>query len=179
MTLWQSQSETGPADSLLAFTGSLGIDRRLYSYDIQGSIAWAAALQKAAIYSEEEFARVEKVLLKIEAEIENGELELDPQLEDIHMNIEAELTRRLPELGPRLHTGRSRNDQVLVDVKLYLRDEVTRLRRDLGGLLAALLDRAGGEAEVPLPGFTHLQPAQPISLAHYLLSFFEKFRRDF
>lgn len=179
MTLWSSDAEADPTEKLLEFTGSLELDQRLYPYDIRGSIAWAKALEQAGIYNPEEFSRVEETLEEIEAELDSGEFELDPELEDIHMNIEAELSQRLPELGPRLHTGRSRNDQILVDVKLYLKDAVREIREELGDLLATLLKRGRAEESVHLPGFTHLQPAQPVTLTHYLLSFFEKFRRDF
>ncbi len=178
MTLWQSRSEQGPTRSLLEFTGSLEVDYRLFPYDIQGSKAWAEALRKADIFTSEEVSRVKSELDKIKTELESREFEPDPELEDIHMNIESELSRRLPELGPRLHTGRSRNDQILVDVKLYLRDVLTELLDKLTDLMEAFFKRARAEQTVQLPGFTHLQPAQPITLGHYLLAFFQKFRRD-
>ncbi len=179
MTLWRSSAETGPGDAMLDFTSSLEQDRRLYPYDIRGSIAWAEALERLGVYESAELQQVVETLNDIKAELDAGELELDPELEDIHMNIEAELSKRLPELGSRLHTGRSRNDQVLVDVKLYLQDCSVELENGLLSLLKALLEKAGGEAGTPLPGATHLQPAQPVSLSHYLLAFFEKFRRDY
>ncbi len=179
MTLWQSSAELGPDQGLLQFTGSLELDSRLFKYDIEGSVAWAEALEKAGIYNSDELQTVTQTLREIELDIERGQLQLDPQLEDIHMNIEAQLTSRLPDLGPRLHTGRSRNDQVLVDVKLYLRDQLAELKQELRQLLQAFVDRAAGEQRTVLPGFTHLQPAQPVTLAHYLMAFFEKFRRDY
>ncbi len=179
MTLWRSSEESGPGESMLDFTSSLDLDRRLYPYDIRGSIAWARALERLGVYEPGESQQVVDTLNAIKAELDAGELQLDPGLEDIHMNIEAELTERLPELGSRLHTGRSRNDQVLVDVKLYLKDCTTDLETGILTLLKALLGKAEGETETPLPGATHLQPAQPVSLSHYLLAFFEKFRRDY
>ncbi len=179
MTLWQADEEKSPADRVLDFTSSLELDYRLYPYDIRASVAWAEALAAAGVLSEKQLKSIVNTLREIKEELDREELELDPGLEDIHMNIEKELTDRLPEDGPRLHFGRSRNDQVLVDVKLYLRDEVQQIQDDLAGLLSVLVDRAGKHTATYLPGYTHLQPAQPISLAHYLLAYFQKFRRDF
>ncbi len=179
MTLWQADDEKSPDDRVLAFTSSLEVDYRLYPYDIRASIAWAEALADAGALAPDQKERIVDSLREIKDELDRDELELDPELEDIHMNIEKELTERLPEDGPRLHFGRSRNDQVLVDVKLYLRDEVHQLQEQLAGLLDVLSGRAGDHLDTYLPGYTHLQPAQPISLAHYLLAYFQKFRRDF
>lgn len=178
MTLWQSNNENSPGEGVLAFTSSLEVDYRLYPYDIRASIAWARALVEAGALSSGQLEKITEALNDIKEELDNGELELDPELEDIHMNIENELTDRLPEVGPRLHFGRSRNDQVLVDVKLYLRNELQALEQKLGNVLESLVSRAREHLDTYLPGYTHLQPAQPISLAHYLLAYFQKFRRD-
>ncbi|MGM0381764.1 MAG: argininosuccinate lyase [bacterium] len=179
MTLWQADGEVSPDEAVLGFTSSLAVDRRLYPYDIRASIAWARSLADVDVLSESQLKAIVETLTEIKEELDRGELELDPELEDIHMNIEEELTRRLPEDGPRLHFGRSRNDQILVDVKLYLRDEVQAIQKSLSSVLESLAGRAREHQETYLPGFTHLQPAQPISLAHYLMAYFQKFRRDF
>ncbi|MFB6356353.1 MAG: argininosuccinate lyase [bacterium] len=179
MTLWSSESEQSPADSVLDFTQSLDVDYRLYPYDIEASIVWAEALAIAGAIPHSEFERIQSTLESIEQEFENGEFELDPELEDIHMNIEQELIDRLGDTGARIHYGRSRNDQIMVDVRLYLKDVIRECQQKLADLLQVLADRAGEQKETFLPGYTHLQPAQPIRLAHYLMAYFQGFRRDF
>ncbi len=179
MTLWRSGSELEPSSELLKFTSSLEIDYRLYPYDIRASKAWAAALEEAGAIDDQQRESINRELDNIKEELDSGELELDPELEDIHMNIESILINRLGDTGARLHFGRSRNDQVLVDVKLYLRDVLIELQKNVTGVMKQLLDQAEKNEETYMPGFTHLQPAQPISLAHYLMAFFQKLKRDF
>ncbi|MFB6226912.1 MAG: argininosuccinate lyase [bacterium] len=179
MTLWEASGETGPSDDVIGFTESLAVDYRLYPYDIEASIVWAEALAIAGAIPHSDFEAIEETLNRIKTELDNGELELDPDLEDIHMNIEQELIDRLGDTGAKIHYGRSRNDQILVDVKLYLKDVLETVQEDLRELLDALVDRAEEHKETFLPGYTHLQPAQPIRLAQYFLAFLSKFQRDF
>lgn len=179
MTLWQSSNEKEPSSDVLKFTESLDQDRRLFPYDIQASIVWAEALANAGALPHSEFEEIRDTLETIENEFRSGDFELDPDLEDVHMNIESELIERLGDTGARIHYGRSRNDQVLVDVKLYLKDVLNTFRGQTADVLQTLLSQAEDHKETHLPGYTHLQPAQPIRLAHYLLAYFEKFRRDF
>lgn len=179
MTLWEASDEGGPSDEVLAFTQSLAVDHRLYPYDIEASIVWSEALAIAGAIPHSDFEAIEETLNDLKDELDAGEFELDPDLEDIHMNIEQELIDRLGDTGAKIHYGRSRNDQILVDVKLYLKDVLGEVQSDLKELLSSLLERAEEHKETFLPGYTHLQPAQPIRLAHYFLAFLSKFQRDF
>lgn len=179
MTVWEASGETGPSDEVLAFTESLAVDHRLYPYDIRASIVWAEALAIAGAIPHSDFEEIKDTLTDIREELDAGEFELDPDLEDIHMNIEQELIDRLGDTGARIHYGRSRNDQILVDVKLYMKDALSEIQGSLRGLLSALIERAEEHKETFLPGYTHLQPAQPIRLAHYFLAFLNKFQRDY
>jgi len=160
------------------FTASVNFDRRLYRHDIAGSIAHARMLQKVGVLSAGECDSIIKGLQEILGEIERGDFAWAVALEDVHMNIEARLTERIGVAGKKLHTGRSRNDQVATDVRLYLRDEIDALDADLRRLQQALLDQAEREADTLMPGFTHLQVAQPITLGHHLLAWFEMLVRD-
>lgn len=178
MPLWEADDEDGPSSDVLKFTESLEVDYRLFPYDIEASIVWAEALANAGAIKHSEFEEIRETLEEIGDELESGDLELDPDLEDIHMNIESELIERLGDTGAKIHYGRSRNDQILVDVKLYLKDVLEQFQDQLADVLEALLERAEQHKEDHLPGFTHLQPAQPIRLAHYLLAYFDKFKRD-
>jgi len=160
------------------FTASVNFDRRLYRHDVAGSIAHARMLQKVGVLSAGECDSIIKGLQEILGEIERGDFAWTVALEDVHMNIEARLTERIGVAGKKLHTGRSRNDQVATDVRLYLRDEIDALDADLRRLQQALLDQAEREADTLMPGFTHLQVAQPITLGHHLLAWFEMLVRD-
>lgn len=170
---------TEPTNELVeAFTESISFDSRLYKQDIQGSIAHSKMLAKIGVISDDEAKSIKAGLLDIRAQIDAGEFEWSTQLEDVHMNIEARLTDAIGEAGKKLHTGRSRNDQVATDIRLYMRqasDDVTALVKDLQ---ANLLASASDEVNTILPGFTHLQVAQPISLAHHLLAWNEMLERD-
>ncbi len=161
-----------------AFTASVGFDRRLYRHDIQGSIAHATMLAHVGVLTGKERDAIVQGLKEIETEIDAGQFAWSTQLEDVHMNIEARLTARLGETGKKLHTGRSRNDQVATDLRLYLRDGIDAVRAELGHLQQGLLQVAEREAETLMPGFTHLQVAQPVTFGHHLLAWFEMLVRD-
>ena len=161
-----------------AFTASVNFDKRLARHDIQGSKAHATMLAKIGVLTEAERDLIVDGLDEILAEIGRGEFEWSVQLEDVHMNIEARLTQRIGEVGKKLHTGRSRNDQVATDIRLYLRDELDHISLLIRRLQDALLDLAEREADTIMPGFTHLQVAQPVSFGHHMLAWFEMLERD-
>lgn len=157
---------------------SISFDWRLYRHDILGSIAHARALVGAGFLTEQEFSAIEQGLTQIGEEIARGEFQFSVDLEDIHMNIERELTRRIGDPGAKLHTARSRNDQVATDLRLYLRDEITALQSGVRVLQSALVGLAEANESVLIPGYTHLQRAQPVPLAHHLLAYVEMLHRD-
>jgi argininosuccinate lyase len=161
-----------------AFTASVDFDRRLYHYDIQGSRAHARMLEKVGVLSRTELDSILSGLEQIEADIEQGEFEWSVSLEDVHMNIESRLTALIGEAGKKLHTGRSRNDQVATDLRLYLRDQINAARAELRRLQGGLLDLAERENDTLLPGFTHLQVAMPVTFGHHMLAWFENLQRD-
>lgn len=162
-----------------AFTASITFDKRLYKHDIQGSRAHAQMLGHVGILNPSEVEQILSGLAVIETLAENGELDWQVKLEDVHMNIEARLTDNIGIAGKKLHTGRSRNDQVATDVRLWLREQVDVISHELRRLQMALVDVAEREAETILPGFTHLQVAQPITFGHHLLAWFEMLQRDY
>src|SRR6059036_3818283 len=157
---------------------SVSFDRRLYRYDIAGSIAHAAALARAGIISVDELQKIEIELRAIEKEIESGKFEWVRSLEDVHMNIETALTKRIGAAGAKLHTARSRNDQIALDLRLYVKAESCEVSTQLRRLQIALLNLAEQHLDVVMPGYTHLQRAQPITFSHYLLGQIEAFERD-
>jgi argininosuccinate lyase len=167
----------GPAADVAQFTESVSFDRRLWRQDILGSMAHATMLGKIGILTGRELNAILKGLDAIAREIKAGTFRWRQELEDVHMNIEAELTRRVAA-GAKLHTGRSRNDQVALDLRLWLRDEILELGNELRGLQAALLRLGEANSGVLIPGYTHLQRAQPVYLAHHLLAYVEMFQRD-
>ena len=168
-----------PTDAFVeAFTASVDFDRRLYRYDIQGSIAHARMLAQQGILSGQERDDIIQGLEQIQSRIAAGEFQWSISLEDVHMNIESALTEAIGDAGKKLHTGRSRNDQVATDIRLWLRDEIDALRAAIAKLQGALLDKAEQEAETILPGFTHLQTAQPVTFGHHLMAWFEMLERD-
>jgi argininosuccinate lyase len=177
--MWKGRFEEDTAQVVLKFTQSLDLDWRLYKHDIRGSVAHARMLGSAGLLTDEEVRRIEDGLGAVCREIESGELTPSIQLEDVHMNIENRLTELLGPLGAKLHTGRSRNDQIAVTMRLYLRDRLRELRSALLSLLEAFLDRAEKHRDVIVSGYTHLQQAQPISLGHYWMAWFEAFSRDY
>jgi argininosuccinate lyase len=167
----------GPGADVAHFTESVTFDWRLWEQDILGSLAHAAMLQKIGLLSKAESLEIETALNDIAQEICEDRFPWNPALEDVHMNIEAELTQRTPA-GAKLHTGRSRNDQIALDMRMWLRDEIVDLSRALRSLQAALLGLAQKYSEVLLPGYTHMQRAQPVFFAHHLLAYMEMFERD-
>ncbi len=170
---------TQPTDKFVEeFTASIDFDRRLYHQDIRGSIAHARMLGKQGIISIEDSEKIVHGLQRILEEIESGNFDFSVALEDIHMNIESRLSEKIGEAGKRLHTGRSRNDQVALDIRLYMRDEIVEIITFIELLIDALLVQAERNIDVIMPGFTHLQTAQPILFSHHLMAYLEMFRRD-
>lgn len=160
------------------FTASVGFDWLLYPYDIEGSRAHARTLARAGVITEAECEQLLAGLNEILREIERGEFTWETALEDVHMNIEARLIERLGEVGKKLHTGRSRNDQVATDLRLYLRAEIDVIQQAIRGLQTVLLDLASQYADTIMPGFTHLQVAQPVTFGHHLMAWLEMLERD-
>ena len=168
-----------PVDAFVArFTASVDFDKRLYKHDIQGSIAHATMLAKVGVLTDAERDTIIDGLNAIRAEIEAGQFDWRVDLEDVHMNIEARLTDRIGITGKKLHTGRSRNDQVATDIRLWLREEIDAIVAELIRLQTGLLDQAERHNAVIMPGFTHLQTAQPVTFGHHLLAWFEMLQRD-
>jgi len=168
-----------PTDAFVeAFTASVDFDQRLYRYDIEGSIAHATMLARQGILTAAERDAIVAGLTRIRGRIDAGRFDWSIPLEDVHMNVEAALTADIGDAGKKLHTGRSRNDQVATDVRLYLRAEIDLIRAEIARLQRALLDLAEREAETVLPGFTHLQVAQPITFGHHMMAWFEMLGRD-
>jgi len=167
----------GPAAAVAQFTESISFDWRLWRQDIRGSIAHARMLRKIGILTRVELGQIEQGLQEIGQEIEKGTFRWKPELEDVHMNIEADLTRRVPA-GAKLHTGRSRNDQVAVDLRLWLRDEATHFAEEIRQLQSSLIRLGQRHSNVVIPGYTHLQRAQPVYFAHHLLAYVEMMERD-
>lgn len=178
MKLWGGRFTEKTASSVEAFTASIHFDSRLYKHDIAGSRAHAKMLANQGMLSAEELGQIIGGLDGIEREIESGEFEFRPEYEDIHMNIEKALAERAGAAGEKLHTARSRNDQVALDVRLYLRDECKKLGCLLAELQKAFVLLAGKYKAVAMPGYTHLQRAQPVLVAHHMLAYYEMFGRD-
>ena len=176
--LWSGRFEGGMDDSTLEFTSSLDVDSRMAFYDIMGSLAHVNMLKACHILPPEDVDRIIEGLKAILKEIEDGSFQLDYKLEDIHTNIEFSLTERIGPAGGKLHTGRSRNDQVAVDFRMYLRDKALASAKALDGLITSLLKVAEGNMDTVMPGFTHMQHAQPVTLAHHMLAYVFKFSRD-
>ncbi|WP_111493808.1 argininosuccinate lyase [Marinobacter bohaiensis] len=168
-----------PTDAFVErFTASVAFDQRLYHHDITGSIAHATMLAKVGVLTDDERDQIIDGLKAVKAEIEAGEFQWSVSLEDVHMNVEKALTDRIGITGKKLHTGRSRNDQVATDIRLYLRDEIDVIHEELVRLRQGLLDLAEREADTIMPGFTHLQTAQPVTFGHHLLAWYEMLARD-
>ena len=176
--LWGGRFAANTADSVESFTASIAIDARLYRHDIMGSIAHAKMLAKQRIISSSDAGKIVRGLQAIEREIENGKFAFSAADEDIHMNIERRLSERIGSAGGKLHTARSRNDQVALDMRLFLRDEVKLILDALAALRQELAKVAQKHLDVIMPGYTHLQRAQPVLFAHHLLAYVEMFERD-
>ena len=160
------------------FSQSVSFDQRLYRHDIAGSIAHAEALRGAGVIAPAEFQQIRRGLLEIEREIDSGKFQWDSELEDVHMNIEAALTKRIGSAGAKLHTARSRNDQIALDLRLFVKEETGVVIGAIRALQRSLVELAAFHENVAMPGYTHLQRAQPIFFAHYLLAHIEAFERD-
>ena len=178
MQLWKGRFKKELSKTTNDFNSSISFDSRMYKEDIEGSIAHATMLGRCGIIKEEEANDIVKGLKGILADIENGTLHIDPEAEDIHTFIEGELTKRIGDNGKRLHTSRSRNDQVAVDIKLYLKKEVVNVKNLVVGLIKVIADKAEKYSETVMPGYTHLQRAQPITFGHHLLAYGEMLLRD-
>ena len=170
---------TEPTDAFVeAFTASVEFDQRMYRQDIQGSRAHAQMLTRVGVLSQADCDVILKGLDQVEKEIENAEFEWSVSREDLHMNIEARLTEIVGDAGKRLHTGRSRNDQVATDIRLYLKEQIGLIVAEIRRLQAGMLELAEKNADTIMPGFTHLQVAQPVTFGHHLLAWFEMMQRD-
>ena len=176
--MWGGRYSLGPAEIMEKINASIDFDRRLYAQDIQGSLAHADMLVAQGILTARDGRAIKRGLEQIRTEIESGKFRFSTRLEDIHFNVEARLTALIGPAGGRLHTARSRNDQVALDVRLWVRDTIDRLDAMLRDLQAALIDRAEEYAATIMPGFTHLQTAQPITFGHHLLAYVEMVGRD-
>lgn len=177
--MWGGRFEEQTDAFVEAFTASVEFDQRLAHVDIQGSLAHAKMLGKIGILTDDELAAIEQGLSRIRKEIESGEFEWSVKLEDVHMNIEARLTQMIGEPGKKLHTGRSRNDQVATDIRLFMRDQIRQCLLTIRVFQQGLLDLAEAHADTIMPGFTHLQVAQPVTFGHHLLAWFEMLQRDY
>jgi argininosuccinate lyase len=175
---WSALFSEPMSDLVKRYTSSVFFDKRLWQADIQGSLAHADMLQAQGLISAQDLASIQKGMAQITTEIESGAFEWKLDLEDVHLNIEARLTQLVGDAGKRLHTGRSRNDQVATDVRLWLRGEIDEIGILLTELQKALVSVAGNNADTILPGFTHLQVAQPVAFGHHLLAYVEMFARD-
>lgn len=178
MAMWAGRFTKEIDETVNAFNSSIAFDGRMYRHDIQGSIAHATMLGDCGIISEEDSLTIIKGLKEILADIESGKLEMDMTAEDIHMFIEAELTKRYGDVGKRLHTSRSRNDQVALDIRLYLRDEIGEVKKLAVKLVETLCNLASRHLNTIMPGYTHLQRAQPITFAHHLMAYAQMLLRD-
>ncbi|NLD08373.1 MAG: argininosuccinate lyase [Xanthomonadaceae bacterium] len=177
-TQWGGRFSESTDAFVQAFTGSVDFDQRMYAEDIAGSLAHAEMLYTQGILTEEDFNLIKEGLAAVKAEIEAGNFNWSIELEDVHMNVEASLTDKIGIAGKRLHTGRSRNDQVATDIRLWLRNQIDRVDAELKRLQEGILTVAEREYDTIMPGFTHLQVAQPITFGHHLMAWFEMIKRD-
>ena len=177
-TMWGGRYKLGPAEIMERINVSIGFDKRLYAQDIAGSLAHAEMLVARGILTAKDGAAIKRGLKQVQGEIESGRFKFSTKLEDIHFNVEARLTDLIGPAGGRLHTGRSRNDQIALDVRLWVRDTIDKIEAMLRDLQEALIKRADQYSATIMPGFTHLQTAQPITFGHHLLAYVEMFGRD-
>lgn len=178
MKLWGGRFSKNTDSEVNDFNSSIRFDSRMYRQDIEGSIAHATMLGKTGVISEDDSKLIVKTLGEILDDINAGNVEFTEDAEDIHMNIETILISRIGDVGKRLHTGRSRNDQVALDIRMYLKDEIKEIRKMLISLERTLLGAAKDNLDTVMPGYTHLQKAQPITLSHHAMAYFEMFKRD-
>lgn len=175
---WAGRFSEPVSDLVKRYTASVDFDQRMWRQDIRGSLAHAKMLAKQGIIAAQDLADIERGMAQVWQEIESGQFEWSLDLEDVHLNIEKRLTALVGDAGKRLHTGRSRNDQVATDIRLYLRDAIDDIVTLIGQFQAAIVTLAEREAATPMPGFTHLQVAQPVTFGHHMLAYFEMFERD-
>lgn len=178
MPMWEGRFSKTLDKRTNDFNSSIRFDHKMYKEDIKGSIAHAKMLAKQHIIEKDDESKIIFGLNSILKDIENGSLEFDPNAEDIHMFIEAELTKRIGQSGKKLHTARSRNDQVALDIRMYLKKQVIEIKQNLKNLIYTLLEKAKENTETIMPGYTHMQRAQPITFAHHLMAYVEMFKRD-
>ena len=176
--LWEGRFSEQTAEIVEAFTASIDLDKRLYVYDIEGSIAHCKMLAKTGIISEDEAGVLVKGLEQIKGEIDDGKFQFDTALEDIHMHVESRLVEIVGKVANKLHTARSRNDQIALDARMFLKDTVKRMIQRLVKLQLVIVNLAEKHFDVLMPGYTHLQRAQPILFAHHCMAYFEMFARD-
>jgi argininosuccinate lyase len=176
--MWGGRFAQGPADIMAAINVSIDVDRRLYEQDIAGSLAHCSMLVECGVIPAEDGAAISDGLTRVREELRAGQFSFRRELEDIHMNIEARLAELVGPAAGRLHTARSRNDQVATDFRLWVRDEIDAIDSALRALQAALLDQVERHADTVMPGFTHLQNAQPVTFGHHLLAYVEMLGRD-
>lgn len=175
---WSGRFSEPVADFVLRYTASIDFDKRMAIADIAGSIAHATMMNHVGVLADEDLAAIKRGMAQIVEEIQTNKFEWKLELEDVHLNIEARLTQLVGDAGKRLHTGRSRNDQVTTDTRLYLREEIDTIIHLLSDLQEVLVAKAKGETDTIMPGFTHMQVAQPVTLGHHLLAYVEMFERD-
>ena len=178
MPMWEGRFSKTIDKRTNDFNSSIRFDYKMYKEDIEGSISHAKMLAKQHIIEKDDESKIIFGLNSILKDIENGSLEFDPNAEDIHMFIEAELTKRIGQSGKKLHTARSRNDQVALDIRMYLKKHVIEIKQNLKNLIYTLLEKAKENTETIMPGYTHMQRAQPITFAHHLMAYVEMFKRD-
>ena len=178
MPMWEGRFSKKLDERTNDFNSSIKFDHRMYKQDIKGSIAHSKMLSKQGIIKEEEAKSIIEGLNKILEDLENGKLEFDPNSEDIHMFIEEELTKRIGDNGKKLHTARSRNDQVVLDIRMYLKEEVEELKEKLKELIHTFIKKAEENMNTIMPGYTHMQRAQPVTFAHHLIAYVQMFLRD-
>ncbi|MBS7369916.1 MAG: argininosuccinate lyase, partial [Oscillospiraceae bacterium] len=176
--MWAGRFSKEVDSRVNAFNSSISFDARMYRQDIMGSVAHATMLGEQGIISMSDSLEIIGGLKEILADIDSGKLEIDPNAEDIHMFVEAELTKRLGDVGKRLHTARSRNDQVALDIRLYLRDEIKEIKAQVAELVNVLCDIAAEHTETIMPGYTHLQRAQPITFGQHMMAYAQMLLRD-
>ena len=179
MAMWDGRFKKEIDSKTNDFNSSISFDCRLYKQDITGSIMHAKMLSKQGIISKEDEIKIENGLLSILEDLENGILEIDKNAEDIHMFVEAELTKRIGESGKKVHTARSRNDQVALDLKLYIKEEISNLKLLVKKLMESLIKKAEENLETVMPGYTHMQRAQPVTFAHHLMAYVQMLKRDY
>ncbi|MEW9900405.1 argininosuccinate lyase [Chitinivorax sp. PXF-14] len=175
---WSGRFSEPMSELLKRYNASVGFDKRLAEFDIQGSLAHAKMLNKVGVLSNDDLAAIERGMAEILADIREGRFDWSVDLEDVHLNIEKRLTDKVGDAGKRLHTGRSRNDQVATDIRLYVRDAIDQIVPLIRAVQTSLVDLAEQNADTVMPGFTHLQVAQPVTFGHHLLAYFEMLERD-